>query len=266
MVEKRFRFFVWLYMALFFVAVILIVLNVLPLRLTEIHALFFIVSGVFAVIFLILQYGKGLGSAITILIFAVSTSIEWMQTSLTNAGQPNDVTTDFGLVINGIPVAFGFIWLVLIVGTHVISREITLKIRIDWIRGGIYAVIAATMVMVFEMLIEPVAMQVKQSALDSPTLTIIQMTDAANWWMLGLILHLMIYFMLSLTDQWGKLHFPTLKSELVLVYWIVLSFFLVLGYFMGLWSILLVTLIGNILFTVCYYLSLENDTKKKTVA
>ncbi|EUJ46053.1 hypothetical protein PROCOU_11918 [Listeria rocourtiae FSL F6-920] len=51
MVEKRFRFFVWLYMALFFIAVILIVLNVLPLRLTEIHALFFIVSGFFAVIF-----------------------------------------------------------------------------------------------------------------------------------------------------------------------------------------------------------------------
>ncbi|EUJ25165.1 hypothetical protein PGRAN_00480 [Listeria grandensis FSL F6-0971] len=266
MVEKRFRFFVWLYMAMFFIAVLLIVLNILPVRLTAVHALFFIVSGIFAVIFLILQYGKGLGSAITILIFMVSTCIEWMQTSLTSGGDGSGVTTDFGLVINGIPVAFGFIWLVLIVGTHVIAREITLKIKIDWLRGGIYAVIGATMVMVFEMLIEPVAMQVKQLATESPTITIIQMTDAANWWMLGLILHLMIYFMLSLTDQWGKLHFPTLKSELVLVYWIVLSFFLVLGYYMGLWNIIAITLTGNILFTICYYLSLENDTKKKPVA
>lgn len=212
--------------------------------------------------FLILQYGKGLGSAITILIFAVSTSIEWMQTSLTTNGPLAGVASDFGLVIKGIPVAFGFIWLVLIVGTHVIAREITIKIKIDWIRGGIYAVIAATMVMVFEMLIEPVAMQVKQLATSTPALTVVQMTDAANWWMLGLILHLMIYFMLSLTDQWGVLHFPTLKSELVLVYWIVLSFFLVLGYFMGLWSIIIIVLVGNILFTICYYLSLENDTKK----
>lgn len=265
MVEKRFRFFVWLYMALFFIAVVFIVLDILPARLTVVHALFFIVSGVFAVVFLILQYGKGLGSAITILIFVVSTSIEWMQTSLTNSGPGGaSVTTNFGLVINGIPVAFGFIWLVLIVATHVVAREITLKIKIDWIRGGIYAVIAATMVMVFEMLIEPVAMQVKQLATASPTLTIIQMTDAANWWLLGLILHLMIYFMLSLTDQWGKLHYPSLKSELVLVYWIVLSFFLVLGYFMGLGNILLITLGGNVLFTICYYLSLGPDEKEIT--
>lgn len=265
MLEKNYKFLLWLYILWFLASVLLISLGVLPSSLTRIHSIFLIFTGIFATVFFIMQYGKGLGSAITILIFVVTTSIEWMQLGFADENYGGN----YGFTIQGIPVTFGFIWIGLIAGTHVIAREITLKVKIDWLRGGMYSVIAATMVMIFEVLIEPISVQTKQLPFLGNGLTVLQFSDIANWWLLGLILHLMIYFILSLTDKWENLKYPDLKSEIVIVYWIILAFFVFLSFYADLWASISVGLIANIIFTICYYFSLDNKkgeppSKKET--
>ncbi|WP_239256496.1 DUF422 domain-containing protein [Listeria ilorinensis] len=254
MLEKNYKLLLWIYIFWFLISVLLTTLHVLPPTLSGAQSLFLIFSGIFGACFFIMQYGKGLGWAITILIFAVTTCIEWMQISFNEelAGPT------IGFTISGIPVTFGFIWVGLIAGTHIIAREITLKMSIDWLRGGIYAIIAATMVMIFEILIEPISMQAKQLFM-TDGLTILQLSDVANWWTLGLILHLMIYFILSLTDQWGDLRYPDLKSEIVIVYWIIIAFFVFLAFYSDLWTSIIIGLIANVIFTICYYVSLDKE-------
>ncbi|WP_088809473.1 MULTISPECIES: DUF422 domain-containing protein [Listeria] len=263
MLEKNYKFLLWLYIFWFLGSILLISIGVLPSKITGVHSIFLIFTGIFAMVFFIVQYGKGLGTAITILIFAVTTCIEWMQLSFAD----DMYTFNYGFMIKGIPVTFGFIWIGLIAGTHVIAREITLKVNIDWLRGGMYAVIAATMVMVFEVLVEPISTQVKQLPFLGNGLTILQFSDITDWFLLGLILHLMIYFILSLTNRWENLKYPDLKSEIVVVYWIILAFFIFLSLYADLWATIVVGLIANVIFTICYYLSLETKpdfTSKKT--
>lgn len=151
----------------------------------------------------------------------------------------------------------------MVAGTHIIAREITLKINIDWIRGGIYSFIAATMVMIFEVLIEPITMQSKQLYITQNGFTILQLSDFINWWLLGLILHLMIYFILSLTDSWERLKYPDLKSEIVIVYWIIIAFFVFLSFYLDLWTSIAIIIVSNIIFTACYFFSLEKKRKLK---
>ncbi|EUJ31984.1 hypothetical protein MFLO_07337 [Listeria floridensis FSL S10-1187] len=257
MLEKNYKFLLWLYIFWFLGSVLLISLGVLRSDIAGVNSIFLIFTGIFATVFFIMQYGKGLGSAITILIFVVTTSIEWMQISFADEAYSS---TGYGFMIQGVPVTFGFIWIGLIAGTHVIAREITLKVNIDWLRGGMYAVIAATMVMIFEVLVEPISVQAKQMPFLGNGLTILQFSDVANWWLLGLILHLMIYFILSLTDKWENLKYPDLKSEIVIVYWIIVAFFVFLSFYADLWASITVGIIANIIFTICYFFSL--DTKK----
>ncbi|EIA21260.1 hypothetical protein X560_1948 [Listeria fleischmannii 1991] len=257
MLERNYKILLWLYIFWFLGSIILISLGILPSRITGVHSVFLIFTGVFATVFFIVQYGKGLGSAITILIFAVTTCIEWMQLSFAE-----DVyTASYGFMIKGVPVTFGFIWIGLIAGTHVIAREITLKVNIDWLRGGMYAVIAATMVMIFEIIVEPISIQAKQLPFLGNGLTILQFSDVANWFLLGLILHLMIYFILSLTNRWEHLKYPDLKSEIVVVYWIILAFFIFLSLYVDVWATITVGLTANLIFTICYYLSLDSKPR-----
>ncbi|WP_163652389.1 carotenoid biosynthesis protein [Listeria sp. PSOL-1] len=258
MLEKNYKFLLWIYIFWFLGSVLLTSLHILGPELTSIHSLFLIFAGIFAAVFFIMQYGKGLGLAITILIFVVTLCIEWMQLSYTG----NAASESFEMVLNGMPITFAFIWIGLIAGTHIIAREITLKINIDWIRGGIYAIIGATMIMFFEILIDPILLQAKRLFLMNLGFTDIQVSDLVNWWTLGLILHLMIYFILSLTNRWENLKYPDLKSEIITVYWIIIVFFVFLSSFGGLWFSIAITLFANLLFTSGYYLSLAKNRKK----
>ncbi|EGS3936771.1 carotenoid biosynthesis protein [Listeria monocytogenes] len=259
MLEKNYKFLLWIYIFWFLGSVLLVSLHIIPPELTAVQSLFLVFTGVFAAVFFIMQYGKWLGSAITLLIFVVSTCIEWMQLSYTD----EYIGSTLGGSVYGIPITMGFIWVGMVAGTHIIAREITLKINIDWIRGGIYSFIAATMVMIFEVLIEPITMQSKQLYITQNGFTILQLSDFINWWLLGLILHLMIYFILSLTDSWERLKYPDLKSEIVIVYWIIIAFFVFLSFYLDLWTSIAIIIVSNIIFTACYFFSLEKEAQLK---
>ncbi|EAC3172104.1 carotenoid biosynthesis protein [Listeria monocytogenes] len=259
MLEKNYKFLLWIYIFWFLGSVLLVSLRIIPPELTAVQSLFLVFTGVFAAVFFIMQYGKWLGSAITLLIFVVSTCIEWMQLSYTD----EYIGSTLGGSVYGIPITMGFIWVGMVAGTHIIAREITLKINIDWIRGGIYSFIAATMVMIFEVLIEPITMQSKQLYITQNGFTILQLSDFINWWLLGLILHLMIYFILSLTDSWERLKYPDLKSEIVIVYWIIIAFFVFLSFYLDLWTSIAIIIVSNIIFTACYFFSLEKEAQPK---
>lgn len=259
MLEKNYKFLLWIYIFWFLGSVLLVSLHIIPPELTAVQSLFLVFTGVFAAVFFIMQYGKWLGSAITLLIFVVSTCIEWMQLSYTD----EYIGSTLGGSVYGIPITMGFIWVGMVAGTHIIAREITLKINIDWIRGGIYSFIAATMVMIFEVLIEPITMQSKQLYITQNGFTILQLSDFINWWLLGLILHLMIYFILSLTDSWERLKYPDLKSEIVIVYWIIIAFFVFLSFYLDLWTSIAIIIVSNIIFTACYFFSLEKEAQPK---
>lgn len=84
MLEKNYKFLLWIYIFWFLGSVLLVSLHIIPPELTAVQSLFLVFTGVFAAVFFIMQYGKWLGSAITLLIFVVSTCIEWMQLSYTD--------------------------------------------------------------------------------------------------------------------------------------------------------------------------------------
>lgn len=258
MLEKIYKFLLWIYIFWFLINICLITFHVTPPHLTTLHSLFLVLTGIFALVFFIMQYGTGLGLAMISLVFIVSVSIEWMQLSFTE----QNYAAHFGLDIYGVPITFGFIWIGIIAGTHIIAREITLKISIDWLRGGIYSIIAATMVMIFEVLIQPISMQSKNLLALGNGITVLQLSDFINWWLLGFILHLLIFFILSLTDKWGKLKYPDLKLELVIVYWIIIAFFVFLSLYIDLWSSIAIIIGANALFTLCFYISLDKEEKQ----
>lgn len=258
MLEKIYKYLLWLFIVWFLVNILLITFHVTPPHLTTLHSLFLMFTGVFALGFFVLEYGTGLGLAMISLVFIVSVSIEWMQLSFTE----ENYAAHFGLDIYGIPVTFGFIWVGMIAGTHVIAREITLKIRIDWLRGAVYAIIAATMVMIFEVLIQPISLLSKNLMTLGSGVTVLQLSDFISWWLLGFILHLLIFFILSLTDKWEKLKYPDLKLEMVIVYWIIIAFFVFLSLYINLWSSIAIIIGANALFTLCFYIGLDKEEGK----
>lgn len=223
--NRIFKLFIFWYIC----GVILLGFDLLPSWLEWANAFFLMLAGTLGFLYFIKRFGAVSGSVLGILIFFSTFIVEWAGADSGFLFGSYDYTDRFAPNIFGVPIAIGFAWLMVMATTHVIAR---------WIvpAGGLwYAAVGGIGAVIIDLIIDPVAFQIKQYWIweDTGFYYDIPWTNFSGWFVVAFVLHLVIDFLMKKNSMIMASELP--EKRMVLLYVLMIAMFIMLGAIGGLW-------------------------------
>ncbi|MGY3778889.1 hypothetical protein [Isobaculum melis] len=222
-----------------------------------------LIAAVFVTLYMMLEYNPWIGFFIPFLVFGISFNIEWLGIAdKTNFSHVLVAPSgEIDQIYNSIPYVTALTWVIMTILTHVLWRQITRKIKKNWVQGAIYILGATTASMGLELLIEPLIMNIKQiyQWLQGTELSYYNIPHRVylSWGLVMVVLHAFIWFVLKLFGYWNRPLQPLNRRYLMFLYLMVSLVALYLAASFKIWHLVMLFICFNIVFVFLYHLSKE---------
>lgn len=222
-----FRLFIFWYI----VGVFLLTFDLLPPALEWANAVFLILSGILGGIYFSLNYPKGKGLLLSIVIVVTTMFVEWIGVEYQLFFGHYDYNSDFGIKIGGVPIAIGFAWLMVISTTHVLAKQILrlLHLKSFIAKMVCYAIVGAFAAVVIDLIIDPVAFKVKEYWLwyEGGLYYDIPFSNFLGWFLLAFFLHVIVFLLLR--NEWAEDCSKEWSKKMVLLFVLIIAMFTILA-------------------------------------
>ncbi|ANU22144.1 carotenoid biosynthesis protein [Planococcus donghaensis] len=222
--NRIFKLFIFWYIC----GIILLGFDLLPSWLEWANAFFLILAGTLGFLYFLNRFDVLSGSVLSAFIFFSTFIVEWAGSDSGFLFGSYDYTEHFAPNIFGVPIAIGFAWLMVMATTHVVAR---------WIipaGGFFYAVVGGIGAVIIDLIIDPVAYQVKQYWIweDTGLYYDIPWTNFFGWFVVAFVLHVVIDFLMKKKSLVIAAEQP--EKRMVLLYVLMIAMFVMLGSIGGL--------------------------------
>ncbi len=222
--NRIFKLFIFWYVC----GIILLGFDLLPSWLEWANAFFLILAGTLGFLYFLKRFGAISGSILGFFIFFSTFIVEWAGADSDFLFGSYDYTERFAPNIFGVPIAIGFAWLMVMATTHVVAR---------WIvpNGGLlYALIGGIGAVIIDLIIDPVAYQIKQYWIweDTGLYYDIPWTNFFGWFVVAFILHIAIDLTMKKKSMVITAEQP--EKRMLLLYVLMIAMFIMLGLIGGL--------------------------------
>lgn len=235
--NRIFKLFIFWYIC----GVILLGFDLLPSWLEWANAFFLMLAGTLGFLYFMKRFGAISGASLGIVIFFSTFIVEWAGADSGFLFGSYDYTDRFAPNLFGVPIAIGFAWLMVMATTHVVAR---------WIvpAGGLlYAAVGGIGAVIIDLIIDPVAFQIKQYWIweDTGLYYEIPWTNFFGWFVVAFILHLIIDLLMKKKSMIIAAELP--EKRMVLLYVLMIAMFIMLGTIGGLWLAAFLTAVSTAL-------------------
>ncbi|QBP39681.1 carotenoid biosynthesis protein [Paenisporosarcina antarctica] len=220
-----FKFFIIWYIC----GVILLSFDLLPLWLEWSNVMFLFLAGLLACIYFLKLFGWKFGIAICSVIFVFSFSIEYLGAAFGVLFGDYSYTDRFTPNLFDVPIAIGFAWLMVMGTSHAIATRIVPKGNL------LRLIIGASIAVVIDLIIDPVAFKVKQYWIwDGPGMYYdIPFSNFVGWFIVAFLLHVVIFLIQKRT---GNIRTnPIWEGRMILLFGLIVAMFVLLGLIGQLW-------------------------------
>ncbi|EGA88820.1 hypothetical protein GPDM_13241 [Planococcus donghaensis MPA1U2] len=222
--NRIFKLFIFWYIC----GVVLLGFDLLPSWLEWANAFFLILAGSLGFLYFLNRFGVISGSILGSFIFFSTFIVEWAGSDSGFLFGSYDYTERFAPNIFGVPIAIGFAWLMVMATTHVVARWAVPT------GGFLYAVVGAIGAVIIDLIIDPVAYQVKQYWIweDTGLYYDIPWTNFFGWFVVAFVLHIAIDLLMKKKSLIITAEQP--EKRMVLLYVLMIAMFVMLGSIGGL--------------------------------
>lgn len=222
--NRIFKLFIFWYVC----GIILLGLDILPSWLEWANAFFLILAGTLGFLYFLKRFGVVGGSVLGVFIFFSTFIVEWAGSDSGFLFGSYDYTDRFSPNIFGVPIAIGFAWLMVMATTHVVARWIVPS------GGLVYAIVGGIGAVIIDLIIDPVAYQIKQYWIwaDTGLYYDIPWTNFFGWFVVAFVLHLIIDLMMKKRNMIITSNLA--EKRMVLLYVLMIAMFVMLGAIGGL--------------------------------
>ena len=222
--DRIFKLFIFWYIC----GIILLGFDLLPSWLEWANAFFLILAGTLGFLYFLKRFGLVSGTILGIFIFFSTFIVEWAGSDSGFLFGSYDYTDRFAPNLFGVPIAIGFAWLMVMATTHVVAR---------WIfpAGGLlYAVAGGIGAVIIDLIIDPVAYQIKEYWIweDTGLYYDIPWTNFFGWFVVAFVLHMAIDFVMKKKSL--VITAEQAEKRMVLLYVLMIAMFVMLGLIGGL--------------------------------
>lgn len=163
--------------------------HLLPPWLEWANVVFLMLAGMIGALFLIERYGQR-GIIATIAIFIGTMAVEYVGATYSLIFGSYDYTNQFGMTIFGVPIAIGFAWLAVIGCTHALALRF-----VSQTSPIVASVVGASLAVVLDLVIDPVAYVAKQYWLWEGTSIYynVPLQNFAGWFVVAFVIHLLLF-------------------------------------------------------------------------
>ncbi len=163
--------------------------HLLPPWLEWANVVFLMLAGMIGALFLIERYGRR-GIIATIAIFIGTMAVEYVGATYSLIFGSYDYTNQFGMTIFGVPIAIGFAWLAVIGCTHALALRF-----VSQTSPIVASVVGASLAVVLDLVIDPVAYVAKQYWLWEGTSVYynVPLQNFVGWFVVAFIIHLLLF-------------------------------------------------------------------------
>lgn len=220
-----FRLFIFWYI----VGVILLSFDLLPSWLEWANAVFLILSGMLGALYFTRRFGTAIGLSLSAFIFLSTFIVEGAGAKTDFLFGSYDYTERFAPSVFGVPIAIGFAWIMVVATSHVAARWMFPK------GGVLYALAGGIGAVIMDLIIDPVAYQVKGYWIweDTGWYYGIPWTNFFGWFVVSFVLHLIIDGLMK-RKGWN-INAETPEKRMLLLYGLMIAMFILLGFIHGLW-------------------------------
>ncbi|ANU27202.1 carotenoid biosynthesis protein [Planococcus versutus] len=222
--NRIFKLFIFWYVC----GIILLGFDLLPSWLEWANAFFLILAGTLSFLYFLKRFGAISGSILGIFIFFSTFIVEWAGADSDFLFGSYDYTERFAPNIFGVPIAIGFAWVMVMATTHVVARWIVPN------GGFLYALIGGIGAVIIDLIIDPVAYQIKQYWIweDTGLYYDIPWTNFFGWFVVAFILHIAIDLTMKKKSMVITAEQP--EKRMLLLYVLMIAMFIMLGLIGGL--------------------------------
>lgn len=225
----------YLFLVWYAIGIILLSFDLLPSWLEWANAFFLILAGTLGFLYFVRRFGKTVGSILGIVIFLFTFIVEGAGAGADFLFGSYDYTERFAPNLFGVPIAIGFAWLMVMATSHVLAR---------WIipSGGLaYAFLGAVGAVIMDLIIDPVAYQLKGYWIweDTGWYYDIPWTNFFGWFVVSFVLHLLIDWLMKRQSLF--ISSGLAEKRMALLYIMMIAMFVLLAALGGLWLAVFLT-------------------------
>lgn len=222
--NRIFKLFIFWYVC----GIILLGFDILPSWLEWANAFFLILAGTLGFLYFLKRFGVVGGSVLGVFVFFSTFIVEWAGSDSGFLFGSYDYTDRFAPNVFGVPIAIGFAWLMVMATTHVVARWIVPS------GGLVYAIVGGIGAVIIDLIIDPVAYQIKQYWIwaDTGLYYDIPWTNFFGWFVVAFVLHLIIDLMMKKRKMIITSNLA--EKRMVLLYVLMIAMFVMLGAIGGL--------------------------------
>lgn len=249
-----YRFFIVWYS----IGVVLLSFDLVPPWLEWANVVFLVTSGFLAMVYFYRSQSKVLGIAAVSTVFILSILIESFGVHTGLFFGEYSYQADFGPKIIGVPVTIGFAWVMVIATSHVLAAPI---IHVTRYFGRIlYAAYAALVATSLDLIIDPVAFEVKQYWVwhEGGLYYDIPFSNFLGWFILSFVLHLFISFLFYRGGTWKNRQHGFWRVRMLWLYGMMAGMFIIVALVNGLFLAAALSL-GTLVIYYLVYLKLDRN-------
>ncbi|AOM82729.1 carotenoid biosynthesis protein [Salisediminibacterium beveridgei] len=234
------------------IGVVLLTFDLVPPWLEWANVVFLITSGLIAMLYFYRSHAMIPGIITISMIFIFSMTIESIGVHTGLFFGEYSYMMDFGPKIAGVPITIGFAWVMVLATSHVLAAPVTKKI--PRLKGLAYAIYGAIIATSLDLIIDPVAYEVKQYWVwhESGFYYNIPFSNFLGWFILSFVLHLILYIFFHRSRGWTNIRSPFWEFRMVLLYGMMMLLFMIVALVNGLILAVVLSLTLTVLYTGIY--------------
>ncbi|GEL08472.1 carotenoid biosynthesis protein [Salisediminibacterium halotolerans] len=228
--RRIFQFFtIW-----YVIGVFLLSFSLVPPWLEWANVVFLITSGVVSMLFFYRSSSKLSGIFAIAVIFILSMAIESFGVHTGLFFGEYTYLGDFGPKVAGVPITIGFAWVMVMAVSHVMASGIISIV--PKLPGLVYALYGAIIAVSLDLIIDPVAYEVKQYWVwhESGLYYGIPFSNFLGWFILSFILHLVLYALFSRGTSWTNRRSRPWKNRMIWLFGMMNGMFIIVAFAHGL--------------------------------
>lgn len=232
---------------------VLLSFDLVPTWLEWANVVFLVVAGLLAMLYFYRSADPMLGILAIATCFVLSMAVESIGVHTGLFFGEYTYMTDFGPKVAGVPIAIGFAWVMVIATSHTLAAPITNRFsRFTWLAYAVYGALIAT---ALDLIIDPVAFEIKQYWVwhEGGLYYGIPFSNFWGWFGLSFVLHLVIYRLFHRKTGWINVRSPLWEQRMVLLYGMVALIFIIVALFSGLILAVLLSTLSLLLFYSVYF-------------
>ncbi|PYZ94418.1 hypothetical protein CR194_02475 [Salipaludibacillus keqinensis] len=243
-----FRFFIIWYT----IGVFLLSFDLVPPWLEWANVVFLITSGLLAMVYFYRSGSKRKSLIVIVVIFFLSMAIESFGVHTGLFFGDYTYKTDFGPKLIGVPITIGFAWVMVMATSHVLAAPIIEVV--PRFKGFIYACYGAVIATSLDLIIDPVAYEVKQYWVwNEPGLYYnIPFSNFYGWFILSFLLHIVIFGLFYRAGKWTNNQSSFWSMRMVYLYGMMAVMFIIVSLVNMMWLAPVVSLVTLIVYYIAY--------------